>query len=101
MKNITKDEWLTVGEGPFSDLGPDTLYMMSETEVVTIRCLQTRIKELEEDLSTTILENASNLRNLRKAIKLLDRWRFHNPKQCQAELCWATDEFVADTKKNS
>jgi hypothetical protein len=26
---------------------------------------------------------------------VLDRWRFHDRKKCQSELCWDTDELVA------
>lgn len=35
---------------------------------------------------------------LREGIELLNRWRFHNRQQCQAALCWETDDFVARAK---
>ncbi len=50
MKKIEKDGWDTVADGFFSDLGPDTMYMVSEQEIVTIRNLQGTIRAHESTI---------------------------------------------------
>ncbi len=50
MKKNSEDGWNTVADGPFSDLGPYTMYMMSEHEIVTIRNLQDTIKAHESTI---------------------------------------------------
>lgn len=37
---------------------------------------------------------------LAKATALLNRWRFHDRRACQASLCWETDAFVGEECAN-